>query len=61
MHAPGPERNAELLAAYGRNPSTANRNAVVHANLPLVWRLARRKVAAAATTSTTWCRWAASG
>ena len=43
MHAPGPERNAELLAAYGRHPSTANRNAVVHANLPLVWRLAREE------------------
>jgi RNA polymerase sigma factor (sigma-70 family) len=43
MQAPAPERNAELLAAYGRNPSAANRNAVVHANLPLVWRLAREE------------------
>ena len=43
MQAPAPEHNAELLAAYGRNPSAANRNAVVHANLPLVWRLAREE------------------
>ena len=43
MQAPALERNAELLAAYGRNPSAANRNAVVHANLPLVWRLAREE------------------
>jgi len=36
-------RNAELLAAYARQRTTANRNAVVHANLPLVWRVARQE------------------
>ena len=43
MSAPSRSRNAELLAAYGRCRSTANRNAVVRANLPLVWRLARQE------------------
>jgi len=43
MRSPTRPRNAELLAAYGRCRSTANRNAVVHANLPLVWRLARQE------------------
>jgi RNA polymerase sigma factor (sigma-70 family) len=43
MPAPTRSRNADLLAAYGRCRSTANRNAVVHANLPLVWRLAREE------------------
>ena len=36
-------RNAELLATYARQRSTTNRNAVVHANLPLVWRVARQE------------------
>ena len=43
MSAPSRCRNAELLAAYGRCRSNANRNAVVNANLPLVWRLAREE------------------
>ena len=43
MSAPSRSRNAELLAAYGRCRSTANRNAVVRANLPLVWQLARQE------------------
>jgi RNA polymerase sigma factor (sigma-70 family) len=43
MPAPTRSHNADLLAAYGRCRSTANRNAVVHANLPLVWRLAREE------------------
>ena len=35
------QRNQALLAAYAHCRSIRNRNAVVHANLPLVWRLAR--------------------
>ena len=37
------QRNAELLATYQRCRSAANRNAVIHANLPLVWRVARQE------------------
>ena len=37
------QRNADLLAAYQRCRSIANRNAVIHANLPLVWRVARHE------------------
>lgn len=36
-------RNAELLAAYARSRSSADRNAVVRANLPLVWQVARQE------------------
>lgn len=36
-------RNAQLLAAYSRSRSIADRNAVVRANLPLVWRVARQE------------------
>lgn len=36
-------RNAPLLAAYDAERTIANRNAVVAANLPLVWRTARRE------------------
>lgn len=36
-------RNAQLLGAYLTNRSIKNRNAVVRANLPLVWRTARRE------------------
>ncbi len=36
-------RNAELLARYQRCRSTTNRNAVIRANLPLVWRVARQE------------------
>lgn len=36
-------RNAELLAAYRRCPSTRRRNAVVQANLALVRRIARQE------------------
>jgi len=35
------QRNAALLARYAGERSIANRNAVVHANLPLVWQVAR--------------------
>ena len=35
------QRNAALLARYAAERSIANRNAVVHANLPLVWQAAR--------------------
>ena len=34
-------RNAELLAAYQKSRSIRDRNALIHANLPLVWRVAR--------------------
>ncbi|MBV2351095.1 sigma-70 family RNA polymerase sigma factor [Synechococcus sp. HK05] len=37
------QRNAALLAAYQQCRSTTNRNAVIHANLPLVWRVARQE------------------
>lgn len=37
------QRNAELLAAYQRCRSASNRNAVIRANLPLVWRVARQE------------------
>ena len=37
------QRNTALLAAYQQCRSTANRNAVIHANLPLVWRVARQE------------------
>ena len=36
-------RNSALLAAYAHSRSTADRNAVVRANLPLVWRIARQE------------------
>jgi hypothetical protein len=36
-------RNAELLALYQRCRSTTNRNAVIRANLPLVWQVARQE------------------
>jgi RNA polymerase sigma factor (sigma-70 family) len=36
-------RNAALLAAYARSRSREDRNAVVRANLPLVWRVARQE------------------
>ena len=36
-------RNAELLGAYARSRSIDDRNAVVRANLPLVWRVARQE------------------
>jgi len=37
------ERNRALLAAYARERSVERRNAVVQANLPLVWQAARRE------------------
>jgi RNA polymerase sigma factor (sigma-70 family) len=37
------QRNAELLAAYRKSRSTRDRNALIHANLPLVWRVARQE------------------
>lgn len=37
------QRNAALLARYAADRSIANRNAVVHANLPLVWQAARQE------------------
>jgi len=37
------QRNAELLATYQRCRSATNRNAVIRANLPLVWRVARQE------------------
>ncbi|WP_398326474.1 sigma-70 family RNA polymerase sigma factor [Vulcanococcus sp.] len=37
------QRNAALMAAYQQCRSTANRNALIHANLPLVWRVARQE------------------
>jgi RNA polymerase sigma factor (sigma-70 family) len=37
------QRNAALMAAYQHCRSTANRNALIHANLPLVWRVARQE------------------
>ena len=37
------QRNAALMAAYQLCRSTANRNALIHANLPLVWRVARQE------------------
>ena len=37
------QRNAALLAAYSQCRSIANRNAVVSANLPLVWQVARQE------------------
>lgn len=36
-------RNSRLLATYCADRSISNRNAVVNANLPLVWRTARRE------------------
>jgi len=36
-------RNAALLARYAGDRSITNRNAVVHANLPLVWQVARQE------------------
>jgi RNA polymerase sigma-B factor len=36
-------RNAELIAAYQRSGSIHDRNALIHANLPLVWRVARQE------------------
>lgn len=36
-------RNAALLSAYGRERSIERRNAVVKANLPLVWQAARKE------------------
>ena len=36
-------RNAELLAAYAQQRTLEHRNAVVHANLPLVWQVARQE------------------
>ena len=41
--SPWNERNAVLLAAYAQQRSPENRNAVVQANLPLVWQAARRE------------------
>ncbi|MBM5796359.1 MAG: sigma-70 family RNA polymerase sigma factor [Cyanobacteria bacterium M_surface_7_m2_037] len=37
------QRNAALIAAYQRCRNTTNRNALIHANLPLVWRVARQE------------------
>jgi RNA polymerase sigma factor (sigma-70 family) len=37
------ERNAALQAAYQRCPSIENRNALVRANLALVWQVARQE------------------
>jgi RNA polymerase sigma factor (sigma-70 family) len=37
------QRNARLLAAYASERSITNRNAVVQANLALVWQAARRE------------------
>jgi len=37
------QRNAALIAAYQHCRNTTNRNAVIHANLPLVWRVARQE------------------
>jgi RNA polymerase sigma-B factor len=37
------QRNAALIAAYQHCRSTSNRNALIHANLPLVWRVARQE------------------
>jgi len=37
------QRNAALMAAYQHCRSTTNRNALIHANLPLVWRVARQE------------------
>ena len=37
------ERNSQLLAVYVRERSIDSRNAVVRANLPLVWQAARRE------------------
>lgn len=44
-NAPSPwnARNRALLAAYAQERSVQNRNAVVQANLPLVWQAARRE------------------
>jgi RNA polymerase sigma-B factor len=42
-HAEFIKRNAALMAAYQQCRSTANRNALIHANLPLVWRVARQE------------------
>ena len=36
-------RNAALLAAYQKSRSIRDRNALIHANLPLVWRVARQE------------------
>lgn len=40
---PWSERNRALLSAYARERSIERRNAVVQANLPLVWQAARRE------------------
>ncbi|MEY3544340.1 MAG: hypothetical protein RLZZ247_497 [Cyanobacteriota bacterium] len=37
------QRNAALIAAYQHCRNTTNRNALIHANLPLVWRVARQE------------------
>ncbi len=37
------ERNSQLLAVYVRERSIDSRNAVVRANLPLIWQAARRE------------------
>lgn len=37
------QRNAALLAAYQQQRTIARRNAVVQANLPLVWQVARQE------------------
>jgi len=37
------QRNGQLLAAYAQERSIDSRNAVVRANLPLVWQAARRE------------------
>ena len=41
--SPWSERNRALLAAYAQERSIQRRNAVVQANLPLVWQAARRE------------------
>lgn len=41
--SPWRARNAQLLAAYAAERSIRHRNAVVRANLPLVWQAARRE------------------
>ena len=41
--SPWQERNRALLTAYAKERSPKNRNAVVQANLPLVWQAARRE------------------
>jgi len=43
VNASWQQRNTQLLAAYARERSIDRRNAVVRANLPLVWQAARRE------------------